>query len=139
MRVLIVGCGYVGIPLGAELVRLGHEVSGLRRSAAAESGLKTAGIQPLTGDVTQPETLAKLPCNFDWIVNCVAAGGGVEKYREVYLQGTRNLIDWLAPNPPKKKLEESARYRKAKRLADGSRLGDKDTAELKRWMSECHC
>jgi len=26
MRVLIVGCGYVGVPLGAELVRLGHEV-----------------------------------------------------------------------------------------------------------------
>src|SRR5689334_5054664 len=30
MRVLIVGCGYVGLPLGAELARLGHEVYGLR-------------------------------------------------------------------------------------------------------------
>ena len=35
MRCLIVGCGYVGLPLGAELVRQGHEVFGLRRSAAA--------------------------------------------------------------------------------------------------------
>ena len=59
MRVLIVGCGYVGLPLGMELVRLGHEVSGLRRSAAAEGELKAAGIQPLLGDVTQPETLAQ--------------------------------------------------------------------------------
>ena len=97
MRVLIVGCGYVGLPLGAELVRLGHEVSGLRRSAAAENELKTAGIQPLFGDVTQPETLARLPREFDWVVNCVAAGGGAEDYRQVYLQGTRNLIEWLAP------------------------------------------
>ena len=102
MRVLIVGCGYVGLPLGVELVRLGHEVYGLRRSVSAENELKAAGIQPLFGDVTQPETLAKLPHEFDWVVNCVAAGGGAEDYRQVYLQGTRSLIEWLAPNPPKK-------------------------------------
>jgi len=102
MRVLIVGCGYVGVPLGAELVRLGHEVLGLRRSAAAESELKAVGIQPLIGDVTQPESLAKLPHDFDWVVNCVAAGGNAENYRAAYLQGTRNLIEWLAANPPKK-------------------------------------
>jgi nucleoside-diphosphate-sugar epimerase len=102
MRVLIVGCGYVGLPLGAELVRLGHEVSGLRRSASAENELKAAGIQPLFGDVTQPETLAKLPRKFDWVVNCVAAGGDAEDYRQVYLQGTRNLIEWLGPGLPKK-------------------------------------
>ena len=102
MRVLIVGCGYVGLPLGVELVRLGHEVSGLRRSVSAENESKAAGIQPLFGDVTQPETLAKLPRDFDWVVNCVAAGGGAEDYRQVYLQGTRNLIDWLGPSPPKK-------------------------------------
>jgi len=97
MKCLIVGCGYVGLPLGAELVRLGHEVFGLRRNAAAESELKTAGVQPLFGDVTQPETLARLPREFDWVVNCVAAGGGADDYRQVYLQGTRNLIEWLAP------------------------------------------
>jgi nucleoside-diphosphate-sugar epimerase len=102
MRVLIVGCGYVGLPLGAELVRLGHEVFGLRRSATAENELKAAGIQPLFGDVTKLETLTALPQNFDWVVNCVAAGGDAENYRQVYLQGTRNLIEWLGPNPPKK-------------------------------------
>ncbi len=102
MRVLIVGCGYVGVPLGADLVRLGHEVFGLRRSPAAESELKAAGILPLIGDVSRPEMLATLPRDFDWIVNCVAAGGNAENYRAVYLQGTRNLIEWLAANPPKK-------------------------------------
>lgn len=102
MRVLIVGCGYVGLPLGAELTRLSHEVSGLRRSVSAENELKAAGIQPVFGDVTKPETLSMLPQNFDWVVNCVAAGGDAEDYRQIYLQGTRNLIEWLAPNPPKK-------------------------------------
>ena len=103
MRVLFVGCGYVGLPVGAELVRQGHEVFGLRRSAAAESALKAAAIRPLAGDVTKPEVLAQLPREFDWVVNCVAAGGGgAEEYRQVYLQGTRNLIEWLAPASPKK-------------------------------------
>ena len=102
MRVLIVGCGYVGLPLGAELVRLGHEVYGLRRNVASENELKVAGITPLIADITKPETLATLPREFDWVVNCVAAGGGVDDYRQVYLQGTRNLIEWLAPNSPKK-------------------------------------
>jgi len=96
MRTLIVGCGYVGLPLGAELARLGHQVFGLRRSAAADDQLKTAGITPFHADITQPATLEKLPRDFDWVVNCVASGGGgVEDYRQLYLQGTRHLIEWL--------------------------------------------
>ena len=99
MKCLIVGCGYVGLPLGVELVRLGHEVFGLRRSASAEDELKAAGIQPLIADITQPETLAKLPREFDWVVNCVASrGGSAEDYRRIYLQGTRHLIEWLSAN-----------------------------------------
>ncbi len=103
MRVLIVGCGYVGLLLGAELVKQGHEVFGLRRSTGAEADFKSAGIKPLTADITKAEQLAQLPEGYDWVVNCVSAsGGGAEEYREVYLQGTRNLIEWLGAAPPKK-------------------------------------
>jgi len=109
MRVLIVGCGYVGLPLGVELVRQGHTVFGLRRSAAAEAQLRAAGITPLAGDVTKPETLGALPPDFDWVVNCVASGGGdAASYRQIYLQGTANLLAWLAPQPPKKFLYTSS-------------------------------
>jgi nucleoside-diphosphate-sugar epimerase len=103
MRVLIVGCGYVGLPLGAKLVREGHEVFGLRRNADAKAELEAAGIHPMFADVIRMEELAKLPNAFDWVVNSVASGGGdAADYRQVYLQGTRNLIDWLTPQPPKK-------------------------------------
>ena len=103
MKCLIVGCGYVGLPLGAELVRLGHEVSGLRRQASAGNELKAAGIRPLVGDVTRPESLARLPHAFDWVVNCVASGGGTaEDYRRIYLQGTRHVMEWLSATPPQK-------------------------------------
>jgi saccharopine dehydrogenase-like NADP-dependent oxidoreductase len=73
---LIVGCGYVGLPLGADLVRFGHEVFGLRRSAPAENELKAARIKPFIADITQPDELAKLPCDFDWVVNCISSTGG---------------------------------------------------------------
>jgi len=103
MKCLIVGCGYIGLPLGVELIRQGHDVSGLRRSVTAENELKAAGIKPLIADITKPDTLAKLPPDFDWVVNCVSSnGGGVDEYRRVYLQGIRNLIDRFATNPPKK-------------------------------------
>ena len=103
MRVLIVGCGYVGLPLGTELVRLGHEVFGIRRSASAEIELKAAGIQPLIADITKPDELAKLPRQFDWVVNCVASSGGnAEDYRRIYLHGTRNLIKWLSASTLRK-------------------------------------
>jgi len=93
MRVLIVGCGYVGLPLGIELARQGHQVFGLRRSVLAEIELKAAGIMPLLADITRPETLANVPRDFDWVVNCAASGGGgADDYRMVYLEGNRNLI-----------------------------------------------
>ncbi len=96
MRVLIVGCGYVGFPLAAELARRSHEVFGLRRSSSSDDALKAAGITPLRGDITQPDSLRQLPRDFDWVVNCVASGGGgVEEYRRLYLQGMRNLVSWL--------------------------------------------
>ncbi len=101
MRVLIVGCGYVGMPLGAELMKLGHEVFGLRRSA--DDKLKAAGITPLPADITRAESLDGLPRDFDWVVNCVASGGGgVGEYQQLYLQGTRNLVAWLVGSPAKK-------------------------------------
>ncbi|HZV33440.1 MAG TPA: SDR family oxidoreductase [Verrucomicrobiae bacterium] len=103
MRTLIIGCGYVGTALGAELARQGHEVFGVRRANENADELQNAGIKPLIADVTKPAELAALPGPFDWVVNCVSSTrGGVEEYRAVYLEGTRNLIEWLAAAPPKK-------------------------------------
>jgi nucleoside-diphosphate-sugar epimerase len=103
VRVLIIGCGYVGLPLGVELLRQGHQVSGLRRSAAGAASLQSAGIQPITADITRPGALAKLPLPCDWIVNTISAGaGGAGEYQKVYFEGTRNLLQWLEFAPPKK-------------------------------------
>lgn len=103
MRVLIIGCGYVGTPLGAELIRLGHEVFGVTRSDKNHAALQSHSIQPLIADISQRAELDKLPQPFDWVVNTVSSSkGGIDDYKQVYWQGTANLIDWLAATPPKK-------------------------------------
>jgi nucleoside-diphosphate-sugar epimerase len=103
MRVLIVGCGYVGIPLGAMLVEQGHQVWGMRRSGAAEQELGAYGIQPLVADITVPGSLTALPSVYDWVVHCVSAsGGGAAEYRRVYLEGARHLLTWLSAAPPQR-------------------------------------
>ena len=103
MRVLIIGCGYVGLPLGAELVRQGLEVFGLRRNAAAAAEMESAGIKPLFGDITQADQLSGLPAHYDWVVDAVSAsGGGLDEYRAVYLEGARHLVEWLGARPPRK-------------------------------------
>ncbi len=97
MRVLIIGCGYVGTALGERLVRGGHSVFGLRRSNDGAADLSAAGIHPLTGDVTRPADMAALPDSLDWVVNTVSSSrGGATEYRDVYLEGTRSLIAALS-------------------------------------------
>lgn len=109
MRVLIVGCGYIGLPLGAKLVEQGHDVTGFGRSIESRPNIADAGILPINADVTQLASLPKITTPFDWVVNCVSSShGGPESYRNVYLQGTRNLIDWLKPHPPHKFLYTSS-------------------------------
>ena len=101
MRVLIIGCGYVGVPLGRSLASDGHEVFGLRRSSAADAELITAGIGPLHADITDLNQLQAITPRFDWVINLVSSTrGGPEEYSAVYLQGTRNILAWLRPHPP---------------------------------------
>jgi nucleoside-diphosphate-sugar epimerase len=103
MRVLIVGCGYVGSRLGAELARLGHEVYGVTRSGSSEAALRAAKVHPLVADVTRRADLDGLPGSFDWVVNTISSNqGGLDNYRQSYLLTTRHLLQWLEPTPPKK-------------------------------------
>ena len=103
MRVLIVGCGYVGLPLAEELVRAGHEGFGVNRSLEKAAKLRALGIEPLTADITRRVTLDALPQGFDWAVNTVSSNkGGLEDYQRVFLDGTHHLVDWLVATPLKK-------------------------------------
>jgi len=128
MRVLIVGCGYIGAALGSELVRRGHEVVGLRRGDSQDSELHAAGIRPVHADITRAADLRVLSDPFDWIVNCISTGGGrAEDYRRVYLAGMRNLLAWLAHRPPRRLVYTSSTSVYGQ--TDGSEVDEQSPAE----------
>ena len=103
MRVLIVGCGYVGAALGAALVQSGHQVFGLRRRPEADAALTQMGLVPCHADFTREEELRRLPGPFDWVVNTAAPSeGDAAGYRRVYLEGTATLLRWLKDRPPQR-------------------------------------
>jgi nucleoside-diphosphate-sugar epimerase len=128
MRVWIIGCGYIGLPLGAELARQGHKVFGMRRNIDSAGALKQAGIQPVFADITRRSEIDRAPLPFDWVVHCVASGGGgAEDYRRVYLQGTRNVLARLACTPPAKFVYTSSTSVYGQ--SDGSRVDEESPTE----------
>jgi nucleoside-diphosphate-sugar epimerase len=101
MRVLIVGCGYVGFSLAVELSKQGHQVWGLRRTSWTDHFEPLPGLVPLVADVTRPRTLTGLPGRYDAVIfSASATGGGVEEYKQIYLLGVQNVLEWLSAAPP---------------------------------------
>ena len=92
MRVVILGCGYVGLELGRQL-REDHEVVGVRRSADGIAAIEDAGFEGVRADVTDPDDLAAVP-DADALVFAASSGGrGADAAREVYVDGLRTAIE----------------------------------------------
>jgi nucleoside-diphosphate-sugar epimerase len=88
MRVLIAGCGYVGMALATRLRDAGACVWGLKRTPRD----LPAGVTPVAADVTDSTTLGGVPSDLDAVVYCPSAGhSSDEAYRRVYVDGLTNL------------------------------------------------
>jgi nucleoside-diphosphate-sugar epimerase len=95
-RVVIVGCGYVGLELGRQLRRAGHEVTGVRRSDTGLDAVEDAGLEPHRADATDPGSLSSLP-DAEWVVFAASSGGrGADAARAVYVEGLENVINEYA-------------------------------------------
>ncbi|HVZ33086.1 MAG TPA: NAD-dependent epimerase/dehydratase family protein [Polyangiaceae bacterium] len=89
MKVLIAGCGYVGVALGLALNERGHEVWGLRRDASS----LPAAIRPISADLGSPRDLAELPPDLEQIVYCAGADEASDAaYQRAYVDGPRHLL-----------------------------------------------
>ncbi|MFN8005515.1 MAG: SDR family oxidoreductase [Terriglobia bacterium] len=90
--VLIAGCGYVGVALGARLHAEGHRVWGLRRNAH----LLSAPVQPIAADLSRPETLHSFPSSMEYLFYVAAADDTTESsYQATYVEGIRNILHVL--------------------------------------------
>ena len=92
MRVVILGCGYVGLELGRQL-HADHEVVGVRRSESGIEAVEAAGLTAVQADVTDESALESVP-DADAVVFAASSGGrGAEAAREVYVDGLETAID----------------------------------------------
>jgi nucleoside-diphosphate-sugar epimerase len=94
-RTLIIGCGYVGLPLALQLRERGDEVTGWVRSEKSAGELAEKGIDRIViGNVAEEIGWSGAGQKFDAIVHCASSGGGgggAAAYREVYLEGVRQM------------------------------------------------
>lgn len=95
LKVLILGCGDIGMALGRELLALGHEVTGVRRHPDALAG---TGIKPLALDLSRLEShdATALP-DADYVIYTPSADRFDEDaYRRAYPEGLRRALAVLS-------------------------------------------
>ncbi len=92
LKILIVGCGDIGTPLGLQLAAAGHQVWGLRRSSLLPAPLKT-----INADVTVAATLSVLAdLSFDCVVMTLTPAAFSDAgYEQVFNQGLLNVLQRL--------------------------------------------
>jgi nucleoside-diphosphate-sugar epimerase len=96
-RILIAGCGYVGQATADLFHAAGWDVEGwtVSEESAAALSAKPYPVYPV--DISNCDQVAERSGTFDAVVHCASSrGGGVESYRQIYLNGARNLLDRFA-------------------------------------------
>jgi nucleoside-diphosphate-sugar epimerase len=93
-QILIAGCGYVGQATADLFHAAGWAAEGWTQSAESAARL-AAKPYPVYGvDITDETRISKHRGVFDAIILCASSGGGdADAYRQIYLNGARNLLD----------------------------------------------
>ncbi len=99
-RLVVIGCGYIGGAVARRAAAAGAVVTALTRNADTARCLRADGIATVEGDLASAAWHGSLPAA-DFVLNTVSsAGGGIEGYRQSYLDGMRSLLRWARQLPP---------------------------------------
>jgi len=90
---LIVGCGYIGLPLALQLKAAGHKIDAWVHSAASAESLGGHGFHRIiTGSVADAGLWTGLSRKYELVIHCASSsGGGEQAYEEVYVQGVHMM------------------------------------------------
>ncbi len=90
-QTLIIGCGYIGLPLALRLKKAGHEISAWVRSAASAESLAPHHFhRVISGSAADPRVWDAVSEDHDLVIHCASSGrGGAAAYEEVFLRGAR--------------------------------------------------
>lgn len=73
MRVFMTGAsGYIGSAVARELVRAGHEVTGLHHAAETAEIVRAAGATPIRGNLADPATYAEAAADHEVVIHLAA-------------------------------------------------------------------
>jgi nucleoside-diphosphate-sugar epimerase len=93
-RILIAGCGYVGQATADLFHAASWDAEGWTASEKSAAALSTKPYPVCQVDISNRDQVAEHPGTFDAVIHCASSrGGGVESYRQIYLNGVRNLLD----------------------------------------------
>ena len=93
-RILIAGCGYVGEAAGDLFHAANWDVEGWVLSSESAERLSAKPYLIRLVDISQSAQVAEHSASFDAVIHCVSSrGGDAEIYREIYLNGARNLLE----------------------------------------------
>ncbi|MDP4610298.1 MAG: NAD-dependent epimerase/dehydratase family protein [Opitutales bacterium] len=93
---MIFGCGYVGTALAAHCIAAGVRVGALTRNPEKAERLRGMGVaEVVVADLHSSAWHEQLSGDYEAVVNCVSsAGGGLEGYRQSYLEGQASILKW---------------------------------------------
>ncbi len=94
---LVIGCGYVGLPLALELKKR-FAVSVWVHSEATAAALAPHDFaRVIVGDVADSKTWDELDTSCNLVIHCASSGrGGEAAYEEVFVQGAMRMKENLA-------------------------------------------
>ena len=96
-RILIAGCGYVGQATADLFHAAGWTVEGWTRSAESAAKLSAKPYPVYAINLADREQVYARDGMLDAVIHCASSGGGgLNAYRQVYLNGARSLLDRFA-------------------------------------------
>lgn len=96
-RILIAGCGYVGQATADLFHAAGWTVEGWTRSAESAAKLSAKPYPVYAINVADRDQVYARDGTFDAVIHCASSGGGgLDAYRQVYLNGARSLLNRFA-------------------------------------------
>jgi nucleoside-diphosphate-sugar epimerase len=108
--IMIFGCGYLGTAVARYFLGAGARVGALTRNAQIADKLGALGVsEVIKAELDAPGWIDDIKGEYQVVLNCVSsAGGGVAGYRKSYVEGMRQILNWVREVPVERFLYTSS-------------------------------
>ncbi len=95
-HLVVFGAGYVGGAVATKAAKFGARVTVLTRNPQKAAALVSEGCEAVVADLAEPSWHGDIS-SADFVLNAVSSGGGgIEGYRQSYLEGARSISEWAS-------------------------------------------